>query len=104
MTFVKHDSGKNRVDLLPPEALEEIGLVLAFGARKYADENWREGADWSRYYGAALRHLFAWKRGEDVDPETGLSHLAHASCCLMFLITSQQLELGTDDRWQRGGK
>jgi len=24
--------------------------------------------------------------GEKNDPETGLSHLAHASACLMFLI------------------
>lgn len=104
MTFVKHDTGKPRTDLLPVEALDELAKVLAYGAKKYSDENWRQGAAWTRYYGAALRHLFAWKRCEDVDPETGLSHLTHAACSLLFLITSQQLGLGTDDRWKPEAK
>lgn len=96
---VKHDEGKPRMDLLPPEALREIAEVLALGAQKYDDHNWRKGFAYSRLIAAALRHLFAWVGGENKDPESGKSHLAHAACCLMFLITFEQTSTGTDDRY-----
>jgi hypothetical protein len=92
-------AGKPRLDLLPTVALEQIGAVLTFGASKYGDNNWRRGARWGRYYAALLRHLYAWWRGEDCDPETGLSHLAHAACCLLFLMEYQRNDWGTDDRF-----
>lgn len=94
----KHDDGKVRVELLPFESLSEIAKVLAFGAKKYADHNWRKGFAWSRLLGATLRHLFAWALGEDKDAETGLSHLAHAGCELMFLLAHELHGYGTDDR------
>ena len=83
----KDDSGKTRYDLIPPEALEQMVEVLTFGAKKYGSENWRmvSEAD-TRYFAAAQRHLWAWKRGEESDKETGRSHLAHALCCIMFLL------------------
>ena len=84
--FKKADGGKNRLDLLPFAALEEVGKVLTFGAGKYAPHNWRKCDSQSRYLAAGLRHLFAWGRGEDTDPETGLSHVAHAACCCLFLL------------------
>lgn len=84
--FIKADGGKNRLELLPFSALEEVGKVLTFGAKKYKDHNWRRCDKPSRYVGAALRHLFSWAKGEDNDPETGLSHIAHASCCCLFLL------------------
>ena len=96
----KHDSGKIRVDLLPTEALTEVAKVLTFGASKYDAWNWKKGFAWSRLYGAALRHLFAWHQREDHDPESGLLHLAHAGCCVLFLLAHQVLELGTDDRYK----
>ena len=86
--MVKHDQEKPRWDLLPMEALAPIVDVLTFGARKYAPDGWRTVPEWRRrYYAALLRHLVAWWRGEKVDPESGLSHLAHAGCCLLFLIS-----------------
>lgn len=87
MNGKKYDGGKPRYDLVPPMALEEMVKVLTFGAEKYAPDNWRlvDGWQW-RYFAAAQRHLWAWQRGEKVDPETGLSHLAHASCCLYFML------------------
>lgn len=85
-TFIKHDGEKNRLDLLPPLAIEAIGRVLTYGARKYSPDNWRKCTELWRYTGAALRHIFAHMRGERLDPETGEPHLAHAACCLMFLI------------------
>lgn len=84
---VKYDQGKTRYDLVPPEALEQIAQVLTFGAAKYADRNWEKGINFGRVFGAAMRHLWSWWRGENTDPETGLSHLAHAGCCIFFLLT-----------------
>ena len=97
---LKFDIGKVPLELLPVEALIEIAKVMAFGAEKYGRHNWRKGMAWSRLVGAILRHLFAWMLGEDKDPESGLSHLAHAGCDLLFLLTYELKELGTDDRFQ----
>ena len=96
--FVKDDNTKTRYDLLPPELLEETAKVLTFGAQKYSAHNWAQGASWSRYFSAMMRHMWAWWGGEDNDPETGFSHLAHAACCLSFLIAYQRRGLGEDDR------
>jgi hypothetical protein len=83
----KHDGGKPDWSILPFEALEETVRVLEFGAKKYARNNWREngGFKYNRVLTACLRHIFAFMRGEDKDPETGLSHLSHAMCNLIFL-------------------
>ena len=96
--FVKHDQGKPRLDLLPPVAIELVGEVLAHGAEKYDADNWRKVDDRRRYLGAALRHLMAYARGEDIDPDSGLSHLAHASASTLFLLEAQELNLGDDTR------
>lgn len=96
----KHDGEKVRLELLPTRALEEIGKVLTFGAKKYDAWNWAKGFAWSRLIGATFRHLFAFARGEDKDPETGLSHLAHAGCCILFLLEHFLGGLGTDDRFK----
>lgn len=96
----KHDTGKPRMELLCPIALERTAWVLTDGAKKYADHNWRKGFAWSRLLGAALRHLLAYMRGEDRDPESGRSHLDHLACCVMFLQTHEAGRLGTDDRYK----
>ena len=84
----KYDQGKLRWDLLPIAATREIVRVLTFGADKYGAENWCEVDEWRRrYYAAALRHLTSWYEGEKYDQETGIHHLAHAGCCLVFLLT-----------------
>lgn len=93
-------ASKPRLELLPGVALEQISEVLTLGAAKYGANNWARGARWGRYYAALLRHLFAWWRGKDCDDETGLSHLAHAGCCLLFLMEYQRNSWGTDDRFQ----
>lgn len=54
--------------------------------------------DWSRLYGAAMRHMLSWWSGDTVDPESGESHLWHALCCIAFLVTYEQRGKGTDDR------
>ena len=90
--------GEASVTLKAADGNRHIARVLTFGAKKYSSRNWEKGFDYSRTYGALQRHLHAWYKGEDSDPETGLSHLAHAGCCLMFLLEFEHSGAGTDDR------
>jgi len=94
----KYDGDKIRLDLLPYDAIEEIGKVMTQGAKKYRDRNWEKGMTWSRLFASTLRHLFAFWRGEKVDPEFGISHLAHAGCCILFLLAHKMRKIGVDDR------
>ncbi len=99
----KFDGGKPRMGLLPGAALHAIARGFTYGARKYDDHNWRRGMKWSRLQDALLRHLTAWSEGEARDPESGLSHLAHAGCCLLMLLWYEEdLERygHWDDRWR----
>lgn len=96
----KYDHTKSRVDLLSSLWLEGVGHVLAFGATKYAAHNWRKGLQSSRLMGAAFRHILAYNGGEDLDPETGLSHLLHASCCVMFAYELSITHKHLDDRYR----
>jgi len=98
----KDDDGKMPWHLLPFDAVRQVVAVLKFGAQKYAPRNWEQGMDWDRPFSAAMRHLTAWYEGEDKDPETGLSHIAHALCCLLFLMSYQLRSIGKDTRpWKR---
>jgi hypothetical protein len=99
-TGVKFDQGKPRMELLPPELMVEVAKVLTFGAEKYEARNWEKGMDWGRIYGSLQRHLNAWASGEDTDPETGLSHLAHAGCNIAFLLAYTQRGVGDDSRYK----
>lgn len=94
----KDDAGKPRYDLLDPQYLHETARVLEYGARKYKERNWENGMSWGRPFAALMRHLWAWWGGEQRDPETGFLHLAHASCCLMFLLAYEKRKIGSDDR------
>lgn len=96
----KNDQGKVPMELLPMDAITEIAKVLQFGAKKYAPNNWRKGLAFTRVLGATLRHLFAWSLGEDLDPETGLSHLAHAGCEILFLLHFEKYRVDLDDRYK----
>lgn len=97
---VKHDQGKVRLDLIPFDALDEIAKALEFGAKKYSEGNWEGGFEWRRLIGAALRHTTSWARGQDKDPESGVSHLAHAGAMIMFLLSHELRGLGKDNRFK----
>ena len=87
MTGIKYDGEKPMMHLLPPKAINEVAKVLTFGAQKYDEENWRKLDNLqSRYTSGALRHIFAHIDSETLDTESGLSHLAHAICCLLFKL------------------
>lgn len=91
---LKFDSEKPEMYLLPPLATLEVGKVLTYGAQKYDAHNWRKLENLQeRYTSAAMRHLLAHMAGEKIDEETGLSHLAHAMCCLMFKLEDELLVL-----------
>lgn len=95
----KHDNGKLRWELLPYDSAEGIVKVLTLGAQKYSPRNWECGIEYGRVYGAVMRHVSAWWRGENTDPESGLSHLDHALCELMFLNAFEKRGMKSfDDR------
>ena len=83
----KFDSGKPRWSLLPRGTLRKVIQVLEAGAVKYDVDNWKSVPDArTRYYDAMNRHSEAWWGGEKHDPETGIHHLTHATCCALFLM------------------
>jgi len=83
----KFDAGKLDYTLLPWDALEEVVKVLAYGLKKYERDNWKHVPDaMQRYEAAGMRHRVARLQGEANDPETGISHLAHEVCCLLFQL------------------
>lgn len=86
--FRKADAGKPRPSLLPAKALHDVVAVLEHGAQKYGVDNWRNVDDKRRYLDAALRHLMAVMEGglDEEDGDSGLPHLAHAACSLLFLL------------------
>lgn len=99
----KYDSGKAPISLIPNDALIEIARVMEYGSRKYARHNWTKGFEWSRLIDSTYRHLGEWKESNSIDPESGLSHLSHAACNLIFLISHEVRNLGKDDRhkWEQ---
>lgn len=84
---VKYDNGKPQWSLLPFKALGQVVDVLTYGAKKYAPDNWKKVPDARRRYtDAGFRHFTAYASGETHDPETGKHHLAHAICCMLYLV------------------
>lgn len=71
--------------MTPAQMLEGTTRVLMYGAAKYSENNWQECKDVNRYHDALLRHCLALVKGEEIDPESGLMHIDHISCNLMFL-------------------
>lgn len=85
--------------LIPPHAMEQTAWVHKLGADKYGPWNWREtGVCASTYVNAILRHLNAWRDGEDLDPESGISHLAHVACSANILMDAGYCGKLQDDR------
>lgn len=96
---LRFNSGKLPYHLVSPYATKELVKVLDFGATKYAPRNWERGLKWeSECLSSLLRHIEAWRSGEDNDPETGLSHMAHVMCNAMFLMHFISTGTGEDDR------
>jgi len=95
---LRYNKGKLRLDLIPPEAKVAIAKVLEIGASKYEDRNWERGLDWMETKACLERHLLKWEMGEDTDDESGMPHLWHALCNVVFLVTMEQRGIGDDTR------
>ena len=96
----KYDSGKPEIEMVDPEFLEGLAKVLMFGKEKYDRNNWRGGILISRLISAAYRHLGAVNKGVDLDEESGLPHVYHLACCVMFLSWTLKHKPEMDDRWK----
>lgn len=82
---LRYNDGKRRLDLVPQSMVDGVADVLTFGAKKYAENNWKKGMKWSTVIASLERHLAALKRGEDFDPESGLLHIDHINTNGAFL-------------------
>lgn len=97
----KDSVGVRKVPLhvLSMPVLMEMALGMHEGARKYGAHNYRvAGVRASVYFDAAMRHLFAWQEGQDIDPDSGLSHITKALSCLHVLRDAMMNDMWTDDR------
>jgi hypothetical protein len=94
----RYNAGKADLSLIPLCTLEDEAKVWMYGKQKYAAWNWAKGMDWSVPLACALRHIAAWQRGEELDAESGLPHLAHAMCNLRMLTLYAKTYPEGDDR------
>ncbi|MGF7161266.1 hypothetical protein FHS85_002901 [Rhodoligotrophos appendicifer] len=89
---------KARFDLLPADALEQVALAGTFGIDVHGDRHWEKGGFWGSHFGALMRHAWAFWRGEDRDPQSGLPHMAHVAWRALALTSYLLRSRGTDDR------
>ena len=95
---LRFNEGKNRLDLIPPFAIEQLGHVLTKGAAKYAPRNWEKGMKWTSVLASMKRHILAFEKGQDYDPESGLLHMSHVLCNAAFLVEYYKIYPQGDDR------
>lgn len=98
LTGGEKGSKEARFDLIPGDTLEALACHFGRGSKKYADHNWLKGYKWSLSFAAMMRHAWAWWRGEDIDPETGSSHMIAVAWHAFAMATFQARAVGTDDR------
>ncbi len=101
MSGHKADNGKPKISLIPSVAIKETAKAFTFGADKYGQHNYRKGIAYTRLIDAAMRHILAFADGENNDPESGNSHLGHASANLAMLMDMFERRKDLDDRWSK---
>ena len=94
----RFNDGKLEWTLLDYGTLEGLVKVLTFGKIKYGRDNWKKGLKYLSIADSMLRHLFAFLRGEDLDPESGLPHTDHILCNAKFLAYMFNNRKDLDDR------
>ena len=103
---IKKDEGKPMLHLVEPIYLEALAVVREFGNKKYGSDNWKEGKglDQLRLYDSLMRHLLAYIKGEDIDQESGLPHLAHVGVNNMFMYWNHYNKPETTDNREKKRK
>lgn len=101
---LRYNGGKLRWSLVDFDALEDMVKVLDFGAKKYADNNWKKGLKTTEIFESMMRHITAYMRGEDIDPESGLPHTGHILCNAMFLSYMHRFKPDFDTRYKDKNK
>lgn len=90
---------KPSIHHVPPRVLLEVAQAMMEGSKKYGIYNYRKaGVSYSTYYSSTFRHLAAWFEGEDIDPDSGLSHITKAISGLIVLRDSMLEGNAIDDR------
>jgi hypothetical protein len=90
---------KAPITTVPLTVLAEVGIGMMEGARKYGRHNYRvDGVRASVYVDAAWRHISKFWEGEDIDPDSGLSHVTKAIASLVVLRDAMINDLWEDDR------
>lgn len=86
-----HAEQKPQLQLLPPIFLTATARCMELGAKKYGKWNFRENkVECQTYIGAMLRHIMQYQDGEDVDPESSQSHLAHVAASAAILLDAEK--------------
>jgi len=94
---LRKDDGKNKLELIPPEWIWGLGMVLTQGAEKYLVRNWERGMSWGKMIGCGLRHVLKFICGERYDRESGCHHLLHASWNFLSLMSYDLRGIGEND-------
>jgi hypothetical protein len=102
MSGKKNDTSKPDLSLVPAVAMEQMALAFMHGEKKYGRYNYCNGFESHRLVAAALRHLTAYQSGENLDPESGASHLGHALASIAMLLHTSQLGTNRDTRYSPG--
>lgn len=94
----RHNKGKLKWSLIDYKSLEPMVKVLEFGAKKYDRENWKKGLPFTDICDSLMRHLYSFMDGEDIDAESGISHIGHILCNAMFLSYMVENKKELDNR------
>jgi hypothetical protein len=95
---LRYNQGKLSWSMVDFDSLEGLVRVLEYGAKKYSKDNWKKGMPVTQVSESLMRHLFAFLKGEDIDPESGCRHISHVMCNTMFLEYILREKPHYDDR------
>ena len=97
----RHDDSKKLglQYILAMPGLCSVAAVGDFGSAKYSRYNYKAGMHWMKLGGSCTRHLCAWLKGEDLDQESNLPHLAHLAYDALMLLDYSMSNKGADDRY-----
>ena len=94
----KYDTGKLRIDLVPPAIIEAVAEIREYGNNKYKDPDSWKTVEPYRYIAALGRHFCEYLRDpKSVDAESGISHLKHMACNIAFLLELEYMKGDEND-------